>query len=257
MRRISGTAGFLSFVCFCLDCYRANRTQASLGYFAALFVADIWGFIPYTLLTLGKRNYGDSGSGPVPLPQKRTQQIFWRLVFLIVALIAPCMELANAGSLNSDLTSSSMSQAQLQGILVDKMSDNAIVGCWGAVGAALRAAAKYSPDEDAVLGICGALQARTIIMLIVSFFVLVETILYARSNVGTEAWVQEQLEKTASPTAVGPAETIEMAPPAYPVVYSVPTHTSPAPYTTTSPYSPPTVVDHQTPDLERVVVQAV
>ncbi|GJJ77798.1 hypothetical protein EMPS_10157 [Entomortierella parvispora] len=225
LRRIAGTAGFLSFVCFCLDCYRTNRVQTSIGYFVAVFLADIWGFIPYLLLSLGKRSYG--GVKPAPVQQKRGQQIFWRLVFLVLSLIAPCMELANTAAINRDYKLLSMSPstaAQMPGNIYNMAYDNAAVACWGKFGSDLKAAAKMSPQTNEVVGICGAMQARTIIMLIVSLLVLVELVLYARSNIGSAAWVQEEMEKRPSNTAA--AETIEMGP------------------------------STQNPDLERGVVQA-
>ncbi|GJJ77799.1 hypothetical protein EMPS_10158 [Entomortierella parvispora] len=207
MRRIAGTAVFISLICFCLDCYRTTGgAQSSTGYLIVLFLADIWGFLPYSLLTLGKKSYGRSNG--MPIQQNRRHQILGRLFFFVLALIAPLIQLVNAENLNAGIQNMSTSQ------MLDLISGDPAVACWGAFGKHLKSYVTTSPSQDEVFAMCGAMQARTVLMLIVGLLVMVETVLYARSDIGTEEWVQEELKKNAS-DATHATAAIEMDGPGF------------------------------------------
>ncbi|KAG0042234.1 hypothetical protein BGZ83_000741, partial [Gryganskiella cystojenkinii] len=165
MRRLAWSSAIISVICLCLDISRSigNTVIAdSTGFRSALFLGDVCGLLiyPYFALT--------SANTKKPKTQSRATQILGRVLFVVVTLIAPAWE----------FHISSLIQRH------DYQNSNLLQDAGGACWLGLS-------DYSAIVSKCNAIRARAIMMLIVILMALIETVLYARSNLGTETWVQQ------------------------------------------------------------------
>ncbi|KAG0051425.1 hypothetical protein BGZ83_003763 [Gryganskiella cystojenkinii] len=202
MRRLAESAFALSVICLGLDYYRlASGMTTAQEFFIAVFSADIFGVVLYSIITLAKVD--------PPKERSRSLMILLRLVFIALSLIAPIWQLKNTVLANKYLELSLVNQNQTLTYPIDSSQrkntetlaldyrqritsleyDDAAVLCWGPLGSKI----KFCGYSETV-NMCNSAQARTIMILIASLFALIETILYAKSNIGSAEWVQEQMK---------------------------------------------------------------
>lgn len=191
LHNLSGFAIFICLICLFLDIVRvvSPDSEYSTGYIIAVFVVDLWGLIPHAVLTHRHTRV------QYPEHHERPTHILLRLFFVAGALVAPGLEYQYSVIANEYYqqayyyryqNQSPDSIAELHLLqnsidLIEQLDTGAL--CWGAMA------------EELVTSTCNVLQARTVLILLVAVLALVETFMYARSNVGTEEWVQQQLQE--------------------------------------------------------------
>ncbi|KAG0052513.1 hypothetical protein BGZ83_002498 [Gryganskiella cystojenkinii] len=194
MHGFAGCAITLSAICLGFDLYRlAAGMTAGSWFYAAIFLADLLGCVSYAIVSL--RNIKIE----TPIQRSRPWQIFCRVVFIVVALIAPVWQLKNAVLINDYVKQYLQAQREqpptiatgdsgvrfLNYIRHLELEDSAAV-CWGSLGSML-----HSMEGSEIVTACNIAQARTVMILMAGFFALLETVLYAKSNVGSAEWVQD------------------------------------------------------------------
>ncbi|GJJ77775.1 hypothetical protein EMPS_10134 [Entomortierella parvispora] len=180
LRYLTTLVAFLCFVCFGLDIARVcfDPAEKKSKNTVLVFITDIVGLLPYIFLTL-RMNKSSK--------QHRFISVLYRILFFALVMIAPCLELRDAHTLNKMLNAEGPTAFE-DPVFLGWLDDDLGRYCWGAVRPALEMA---DPTQN-IHSACIALRTRTMLSLIVAFFVLIELVLYKKSSIGTEAWVQER-----------------------------------------------------------------
>lgn len=181
VRLLTGLVAFLSLVCLGLDIARVcfDPAEKKSHNTVLVYVTDCLGLLSYTIFTW-RMNTRKT--------QHRFLLILYRILFYALAMIAPCLELKDAHTLNQAYSVLGPIDAFGDSDFMAWITEDLGRYCWGDV----RPGLEMADTTDNIQGACMALRARTILSLILAFFVLIEAFAYKISKVGAKDWVEER-----------------------------------------------------------------
>ncbi|KAG0052458.1 hypothetical protein BGZ83_002536 [Gryganskiella cystojenkinii] len=180
---IAGATIVVTLVSFGLDIFRAVEFYTSKGYLVLLLVADTWGLLPYALLTLRRKTLSQV------TVFHQTLQILDRVIFLILALIPSCWELARTSGLVFDTIPGEdefdrfnrFAQLFQDPSVTDRINLDFGIVCWGSFGKEMKSLLQFQDGPSTTL-FCGVFQSRTVLMLITGVLVAIEMVLFMSTS---------------------------------------------------------------------------